>query len=144
MPDEKHHHNPIRQPRRPRPGAKANEPRAGVRQEGQPARRPGPSPDDLLHRPRQNSHNEQPDIERNEMKSFEEDKKTHVGWPNEDGNWCICHDPVAIVSLVQEHALVQIFNREGNRVQCGQYPLAELSPALSDYLKGKPLTMNGK
>jgi len=67
-----------------------------------------------------------------------------VTYKTEGGRCKIC-DPCAIILMTEELPLVQIFDREGNRTDCGQYrTLAEVGAALSGALKGERLTMRGR
>jgi hypothetical protein len=60
-------------------------------------------------------------------------------------NTVVCHDPVAIVLMTEDLPLVQIFDGEGNRTDCGQYrTLAEVSESLAKSLNGEKLTMCGR
>jgi hypothetical protein len=54
-------------------------------------------------------------------------------------------DPCAIILMTDELPLVQIFDGEGNRTDCGQYrTIAEVGAALAKSLKGEKLTMCGR
>lgn len=67
-----------------------------------------------------------------------------VTYKTPNGTCKVC-DPCAIVLMTDNLPLVQIFDGEGNRTDCGQYrTLADAGAALSKALNGEKLTMCGR